>query len=158
MAQLCEWQPWHQLNSHMVSLQTCLVTFAYMAAQWPSFVGSKGSSSLCSEQAWPQGPRSLWDWLVQWNTCRRFDDDYLVLWGARYFYSTILHFFTCHTDLQCVFRPLRSSDRAASYSQCHYVRISALAGPCMQLSQSHISKPDSRSLCLTCMFVCCYCC
>jgi len=73
VAQLCEQQPWHQLNSHSVSLQTCLVTFAYMAAQWPSFVGSKGSSSLCSQQAWPQGPRSLWDWLVQWNTCRRFD-------------------------------------------------------------------------------------
>ncbi len=84
MAQLREHPPWHQLNSHIVSLQTCLVTFAYMAAQWPSFVGSKGSSSLCSQQAWPQGPRSLWDWLVQWNTCRRFDDDYLVLWGARY--------------------------------------------------------------------------
>ncbi len=82
--QICEQQPWHQLNSPIVSLQTCLVTFAYMAAQWPSFVGSKGSSSLCSQQAWPQGPRSLWDWLVQWNTCRRFDDDYLVLWGARY--------------------------------------------------------------------------
>ncbi|KAL0039710.1 hypothetical protein WJX77_005832 [Trebouxia sp. C0004] len=72
--------PWWTL----MLVATCLVTFAYMAAQWPGFVGSKGSSSLCSEQAWPEGPRSLWDWLVQWNTCRRFDDDYLVLWGARY--------------------------------------------------------------------------
>ncbi|KAA6424207.1 MAG: hypothetical protein FRX49_06166 [Trebouxia sp. A1-2] len=88
--------PWWTL----MLVATCLVTFAYMAAQWPSFVGSEGSSSLCSQQAWPQGPRSLWDWLVQWNTCRRFDDDYLVLWGARYIYSTILHFFTCHPDLQ----------------------------------------------------------
>ncbi|KAL0028230.1 hypothetical protein WJX79_003033 [Trebouxia sp. C0005] len=72
--------PWWTL----MLVATCLVTFAYMAAQWPSFVGSECSSSLCSQQAWPQGPRSLWDWLVQWNTCRRFDDDYLVLWGARY--------------------------------------------------------------------------
>jgi len=91
VAKLCE-QAGQQLNSPIVSLQTCLVTFAYMAAQWPSFVGSQGSSSLCSEQAWPQGPRSLWDWLVQWNTCRHFDDDYLVLWGARYLYSTLLTF------------------------------------------------------------------
>jgi len=40
VAQLCGQQPWHQLNSQFVSLQMCLVTFAYMAAQWPSFVSS----------------------------------------------------------------------------------------------------------------------
>ncbi len=45
VAQLCEQQPWHQLNSHSVSLQTCLVTFAYMAAQWPQ---------ICEQQPWHQ--------------------------------------------------------------------------------------------------------
>lgn len=119
VAKLCE-QAGQQLNSPIVSLQTCLVTFAYMAAQWPSFVGSQGSSSLCSEQAWPQGPRSLWDWLVQWNTCRRFDDDYLVLWGARYLYSTLVRFFTCHPDLQCVSRSVHIAIMQA-HSQWHCV-------------------------------------
>jgi len=44
VAQLCEQQTWHQLNCHIVSLQTCLVTFAYMAAPWPSFASKQGSS------------------------------------------------------------------------------------------------------------------
>ena len=66
-----------------VLLQTCLVTFAYMAAQWPSFLAAFPGSSLCSGQGWPQGPNSLWLWVAQWDECRRFDNDYLILWGAR---------------------------------------------------------------------------
>lgn len=77
--------PKHTLSQppSALSVQTCLVTFAYMAAQWPSFLASTPASNPCSHQAWPQGPRSLWNWLTHWNACRRFDDDYLVLWGAR---------------------------------------------------------------------------
>ena len=64
-------------------VQTCLVTFAYMAAQWPSFLASNPGGGSCSQQSWPQGPRSLWEWLTRWTACRRFDNDYMVLWGAR---------------------------------------------------------------------------
>ena len=64
-------------------MQTCLVTFAYMAAQWPSFLVSSSADIACSHELWPQGPKSLWDWLVQWNDCRSFGDDYLIMWGAR---------------------------------------------------------------------------
>ena len=64
-------------------LQTCLVTFAYMAAQWPSYLAQFPGTSPCSQQSWPQGPSSLWLWLCQWNNCRRFNDSYLILWGSR---------------------------------------------------------------------------
>ena len=64
-------------------LQTCLVTFAYMAAQWPSYLAQFPGTSSCSQQSWPQGPNSLWLWLCQWNNCRRFNDSYLILWGSR---------------------------------------------------------------------------
>ena len=69
--------------SVLLLLQTCLVTFAYMAAQWPSYLAAFPGSSPCSGQGWPQGPNSLWLWLARWNICRRFDNDFLILWGAR---------------------------------------------------------------------------
>ena len=67
----------------LLLLQTCLVTFAYMAAQWPSYLAAFPESSPCSGQGWPLGPNSLWLWLAQWNNCRRFDDNFLIVWGAR---------------------------------------------------------------------------
>lgn len=72
--------PWWTL----MVIATCLVTFAYMAAQWPSFLVRSSADIACSHELWPQGPKSLWDWLVQWNDCRSFGDDYLIMWGARY--------------------------------------------------------------------------
>ncbi|KAL3143449.1 hypothetical protein ABBQ38_002265 [Trebouxia sp. C0009 RCD-2024] len=72
--------PWWTL----IAFATCLVTFAYMAAQWPAYLASFPGSSPCSQQTWPQGPNSLWLWLCQWNDCRRFNNDYLILWGSRF--------------------------------------------------------------------------
>lgn len=54
-----------------------------MAAQWPVYLAAHAGSEACSQRSWPEGPRSLWDWLVSWNDCRTFSTDYLVLWGGR---------------------------------------------------------------------------
>ena len=64
-------------------LQISLVTFAFMAAQWPAYLAAHAGSETCSQRSWPEGPRSLWDWLVTWNDCRTFSANYLVLWGGR---------------------------------------------------------------------------
>lgn len=74
-------------------LQISLVTFAFMAAQWPVYLAGHSSSEACSQRSWPEGPQSLWDWLVTWNSCRTFSTNYLILWGGRW----ALAWHMCHS-------------------------------------------------------------
>ena len=65
--------------------QLCCITFAFMAGQFPSFVGQGGSGmpAVCTAASFASGPESLWRWLVRWDQCHIFSRSFLIQWGAR---------------------------------------------------------------------------
>jgi hypothetical protein len=60
------------------------MAFAFMAGEYPAYLAAHpGAAPGCPAAGFASGPRGLALWVGSWTPCYRFEQGFLVLWGAR---------------------------------------------------------------------------